>query len=362
MLGLSQRSQRAWVGIGLLLAVPSATACERLTPPPAHEQEAAAKPEPGPKPTPAGPSEPAPNSPAKPADGPSGPTPSELPANADRFPAPARLVAIGDLHGDLAATRKALRLAGAIDEADHWIGGELVVVQTGDQLDRGDDEQAILELLARLQHEAAEAGGTVHLLNGNHEFMNALGDLRYVTPGGFADFADAPGVDPSAPELAKAMRNFPEPAQARAAAFWPGQPWAKQLGQRNVAVVIGDSVFVHGGLTPAWAGQISQINAQAREWLSGDRPQPPAAVLDPNGPVWSRHFSDAPDEADCAMLGEALDKIGVARMVVGHTVHTEGIASACEGRVWVVDVGMAAHYGGPIQVLEIAGDQLDVLR
>ena len=70
-----------------------------------------------------------------------------------------RIVAMGDLHGDLDATRRALRLAGAIDESDHWIGGELVVVQTGDQLDRGDQEQAILELLDRLQDEARPPAG-----------------------------------------------------------------------------------------------------------------------------------------------------------------------------------------------------------
>ncbi len=36
---------------------------------------------------------------------------------------PVRVVAIGDLHGDLEAARSALRLAGAIDEQDQWIGG-----------------------------------------------------------------------------------------------------------------------------------------------------------------------------------------------------------------------------------------------
>jgi hypothetical protein len=362
---MARNTAPVWLPLGVLLAslLTLGPACERLTPPPAHEREAD-PPNPGADPGHAvtGPAEPA--AAPKPAGAPeaSGPSPGELPVAGDRFPAPARLVAIGDLHGDLAATRKALRLAGAIDEHDHWIGGELVVVQTGDQLDRGDDEQAILELLARVQREAAEAGGTLHILNGNHEFMNALGDLRYVTPGGFADFEDAPGVDPKAPELAKVMVNFPAPAQARAAAFWPGQPWAKQLGQRNVAVVVGDSVFVHGGLTPAWAGQIKQINAQAQAWLRGERPEPPSAVLDPNGPVWSRHFSDNPDASDCAMLEESLAKIGVARMVVGHTVHTEGVSSACDERVWMVDVGMAAHYGGPVEVLEITGDQVQVLR
>jgi len=55
-----------------------------------------------------------------------------------------RIVAFGDVHGDFEAARGALRLAGAIDELDRWIGGDLIVVQTGDQLDRGDQEQAIL--------------------------------------------------------------------------------------------------------------------------------------------------------------------------------------------------------------------------
>src|SRR5512140_1089804 len=105
-----------------------------------------------------------------------------------RIPAPKRMVAIGDLHGDLGGTRAALRAAGAIDEHDKWIGGDLVVVQTGDVLDRGDDERAVLELLERLSTEAKAAGGALIQLLGNHELMNAAGDFRYVTPGGARDF------------------------------------------------------------------------------------------------------------------------------------------------------------------------------
>ena len=86
---------------------------------------------------------------------------------------PARIVAIADVHGDLDAARAALRLGGAIDGEDRWIGGDLVVVQTGDILDRGDDEQAIMELFLRLGKEAEITGGAVHVLNGNHELMNA---------------------------------------------------------------------------------------------------------------------------------------------------------------------------------------------
>src|SRR5687767_13234559 len=70
---------------------------------------------------------------------------------AAKLPMPKRLVAIGDLHGDIAAMRSAFRAAGAIDDGDKWIGGQLVVVQTGDVLDRGDDEQAMLDLFTKLE-------------------------------------------------------------------------------------------------------------------------------------------------------------------------------------------------------------------
>src|SRR5262249_39059382 len=105
------------------------------------------------------------------------------------LPAPARLVAIGDLHGDLEATRRVLRIAGALDDKDRWVGGALVVVQTGDELDRGDGERAIVDLFDRLADEAKAAGGAVVALNGNHEVMNVELDFRYVTEGGYKDFA-----------------------------------------------------------------------------------------------------------------------------------------------------------------------------
>ncbi len=53
---------------------------------------------------------------------------------------PVRLVAMGDVHGVYLATVEALKVAGAIDDSLSWAGGEMVLVQTGDQLDRGDGE------------------------------------------------------------------------------------------------------------------------------------------------------------------------------------------------------------------------------
>jgi hypothetical protein len=59
-----------------------------------------------------------------------------------------------------------------------WIGGDTVVVQLGDILDRGDAEIATLMLLRQLGRQAERDGGVIHVLNGNHESLNVCGDFR----------------------------------------------------------------------------------------------------------------------------------------------------------------------------------------
>jgi Calcineurin-like phosphoesterase len=127
------------------------------------------------------------------------------------LPAASRLIAIADLHGDLTSARRALKLAGVIDDQDRWSGGDTVVVQVGDVLDRGDDEPALLALVDRLTEEAAAAGGAYVMLLGNHELMNASGDFRYVTAAGFAQYADTDGMDRDDPRV----RSLPAAQRGR---------------------------------------------------------------------------------------------------------------------------------------------------
>jgi len=262
-----------------------------------------------------------------------------------RLPAPRRLVALGDLHGDLGATRAALRAAGAIDGGDRWVGGDLVVVQTGDVLDRGDDERAILDLIARLETEARAAGGAVVMLLGNHELMNAAGDFRYVTPAGLHAFDDVPG--------AAAPSGAPEAMRSRLAALGPGGSYARRLARHAVVAIVGDAVFSHAGVLGDWVHRIDDVNQTARCWLDGQASQPPAALTSDDGPVWTRAAGAAAAAVDCAQLTTALAALGARRMVVGHTVQDRGITSACDGALWRIDVGLARRYGGPIEVLEL---------
>jgi hypothetical protein len=290
------------------------------------------------------------------------PTARDIGASSEStYPAPARLVAIGDIHGDLAALRSALRLAGAIDDADRWIGGELWIVQTGDLLDRGDEEDEILALVSRLERDAAAAGGRFVALNGNHEIMNVQGDFRYVTPDGFADFADF-AEHAGDPPRDPARARMPPEMRGRAAAFAPGGRYARELAARSTAVLVGATVLVHGGLIPRDAARgLDAINGAVRAFFLGEAPLA-SALTGEDSPVWHRGFARSGDPATCAELEASLGRLGARRMVVGHTVQETGITSACDERVWRIDVGLARHYGGPIEVLEITGDTVRPLR
>ena len=324
--------------LGLVFALTLPTACRKAEPPSApdagvEQPRAAAAP-----------------LPAK-VDPPLAPDPSF------QLPAVPRIVAIGDVHGDVSALRAALRLGGAIDDAGKWIGKSLVVVQTGDQLDRGDDEPQILDLLSRLRAEAKESGGAVHVLNGNHEVMNVQTDFRYVTPDGFHDFSAG---HPDALHARLSANAAPE-QRGRTAAFLPGGEIARRLSVQRMVIQIGGNVFVHGGVLEQHVRYgLGRINQELSAWMAGAPTDPaPGSISGQRAPIWVRDYSEGtPAEDRCAELTRVLRALSAERMVVGHTVQQQGINSACDGKVWRIDVGLSRYYGGKPSVLEIRGAQV----
>jgi hypothetical protein len=274
------------------------------------------------------------------------------------LPSSARVVAIGDLHGDLNALRNALRLAGALDSDDRWIGGkDLTVVQTGDQLDRGDHDREVLDVIEKLEAEATAAGSRFVVLNGNHELMNAGFDFRYVSRKSFAGFDDYKA------QASAFAGRLPAEELGRAAALAPGAPYALKLAKHLTVARVGDSVFVHGGLLPAHVDYgLDRINAEASAFLSGKLRSLPAALGGEEAPVWTRVYGGDVDAAACDALGRTLKSVGAKRLIVGHTVQKSGINAACQDRVFRIDVGLSAYYGdNPVQVLEITGSGARVL-
>jgi hypothetical protein len=306
------------------------------------------------------------------------PPPSPPPPLPTRLPSPQRLVAIGDLHGDLKKSKEALRIAGLIDDSDKYIGGSSTVVQVGDVLDRGGDEIKILYLLEKLKREAAIQGGRIITMNGNHEIMNVEGDFHFATKSGVEEFRVwlewfregnkmkslckdlEPPLDPlDGVHVAfrGARREFHDGFRARVAALRPNGPISRRFFTQNVTVlVVGDSIFVHGGLLQEHVDYgLEKINKEVIDWVNGNYGNrlSPGYCRGRNAVVWLRKFSDG--NCDCSSLEHVLSTIpGVKRMIMGHTIQTGGINGVCGNKAIRIDVGMSKGCGGGLpEVLEI---------
>ncbi|MFZ4436856.1 MAG: metallophosphoesterase [Syntrophales bacterium] len=91
-----------------------------------------------------------------------------------------RRIIVGDIHGELDGFREILRNAKLIDSQDHWIGGDDILIQTGDVIDRGPCSREAIALLRKLQQEAPGAKGEAVRLCGNHELMLLQHNFSYV--------------------------------------------------------------------------------------------------------------------------------------------------------------------------------------
>ena len=178
-----------------------------------------------------------------------------------------RVVAISDVHGAYEAMVETLRNVGILDDGLAWAGGTSHLVIVGDLLDRGPRSRDAMDLLMRVESEAQAAGGYVHVLIGNHESMNMIGDMRYVSKDEYAAFAadetpeqrnrwfDAYMRRQSEPSDAAALRErfdatFPAGFFALREALGPTGKYGKWLLSKPVIAVINGTAFVHGGLSP----------------------------------------------------------------------------------------------------------------
>ena len=189
----------------------------------------------------------------------------------------ARIVAIGDVHGDVDALVSILRKADVIDARNQWIGGKTVLVQLGDVLDRGLKGREVMDLYMALETQAPAGGGRVEFVLGNHEVMNFYSDLRYVA--NYAAFAEEQSntcreaayqayMDwriKRGEELGKPVAAFtPEDKERwmaihlrgyieRAEALAPDGKYGAWLRSRPVFVRIDDYIFHHASLSPDMA-------------------------------------------------------------------------------------------------------------
>ena len=204
-------------------------------------------------------------------------------------------------------------------------------------------------MLIRLQQEARTVGGNVTILLGNHEVMTALGDESYCTAGEYLSFATSrereawsqrerralmrlrrqhqPGkpILPLGPRFALwEMEHVPGKAALRRA-LGPRGRIGRVIRSLPVALSLGDTVFVHGGVSPHWARQgVDGLNrAAAKAWADspnhlGEVPQT-SILRHAGGPLWDRQLARGSGAETEAILKKVLAGLGGRRLVVGHS-------------------------------------------
>jgi Calcineurin-like phosphoesterase len=201
------------------------------------------------------------------------------------------VVAIGDVHGDFDDFVIILQRAGLIDAQHHWTGGRTTLVQVGDLLDRGPKAREVMDLVISLEKEAPKAGGRVVSLLGNHEMMNIMGDLRYVTAENYAAYADSNSAERQKSAYqeyvkwrnshAQLLAELPQPMELTEAewmarhplgfveqreAFSPNGSYGKWLREHSAVAKIGEVIFLHGGIHPNLAHlKLDTINSHIRD-------------------------------------------------------------------------------------------------
>lgn len=276
-----------------------------------------------------------------------------------QYDQPKKLVAVGDIHGDVEALISILKARRLIewDGANwKWIGDKAHVVLVGDLVDRGPDSRAVLDFLYDMEAQAEEKGGKIHPLIGNHELMLLTGDDRYLSP---TDKERFKRFDPK--------HGFVEALRSASS------PYGRDLRNRNSMVKIGDTLFVHAGLGKSLVKsmsleQMDTVNREVREWISayqkahaeGKRPPRQSGelkrYLGNEGPFWTRAMAEGRvAKTDIKAL---LDTMKIKRVVIGHTFdeNRPWIRERYDARVINLDTGNSREMEGVLSAIEITSN------
>jgi hypothetical protein len=258
------------------------------------------------------------------------------------------IFAIGDVHGDYDRLVKLLATAKIIErpaspDAVKWIAGKAVLVFTGDLIDKGPHSLQVVRLAASLRNAAAESGGQVITLMGNHE----------------AEFL----ADPTE----KKVKDFAQ--DLRGAGIVPADVSAchEDVGQFLCSLPfgarVGDWFFSHGGNTGGRT--IPQLTADFETGVGGDgfgsRQLVDAnsmleARLGEEGPGGKSWFEiQSPQRNAAQLLNSYVAALGVDHLVQGHQhqkiifedgqQRSAGQMFQWRGLIFLIDVGMSEGVG-----------------
>ena len=267
-----------------------------------------------------------------------------------------------------------------------WIGENTVVIQVGDQVDRCrpvdnecdhpketvNDEASdvkILFLFHDLHLVALKSPGcAVYSLLGNHELLNVLGNLRYVSYMGLQEFnkKDSPSSSDQTDLFEGRKKAFDIKSNLKL--YKEKSNLSNFLACARVSSIIVDKyLFVHAGIleklinyTDKFSNSkqtIHTINDSIKNWLLNTDLKKDnkyiAQLLSGKtlSPFWPRIFGNLPTGLDSSNklckhhVDPVLKKLELKGLVVGHTPQLKiDINSTCSNKVWRVDVGSSQAF------------------
>ena len=345
------------------------------------------------------------------------------------------IIAIGDIHGDIQLMLDTLKIGGLIqlinlnnsnaikiirkDKKDtieyyEWIGGNKIVVQVGDQIDRCrpttngfnnckeqdttyQDEASDIEILlffTKLHQKALVEGGAVYSLLGNHELMNIIGDISYVSYKNFdqlqiEDREENVIIDEITKVINKTNNNsIDHNMQRRKNIFRPGGILAKFIAcTRYSILIVNGYLFVHGGVLDSFRKHYDKkiedfdlLNTEIKKFINDDKNSNHSSLNFYNkmidfifrtnySPFITRDLTDVTTDEKikpCTHVKTIIEHYGLKGIIIGHTIQLNGINGSCpdgngKNTLFKIDVGSSKAFNfmpnqPKAQVLKISKD------
>lgn len=254
---------------------------------------------------------------------------NDYPLQKAEFKGVKKIIAIGDVHGEYHTMINLLKNNGVIDEDLNWSWDDGHLVFIGDIFDRGNKVTESLYLIKKLQRQAKENKGRVHLILGNHEVMVLMDDSRYVAP-------------KYKQMCKKLMINYPR-------FFKRDTELGRWLRSLNSIVKINDLIFVHGGLSPDLVKRnlsLEKINKDIRESLNTINEKTKEELMKtiyfPENPLWYRgYFMKTRNYPIISNreLSTVLNYFKISKIFIGHT-EVESIRFLHDHKIGAINVPM----------------------
>jgi hypothetical protein len=336
------------------------------------------------------------------------------------------IIAIGDIHGDIQLMIDTLTIGGVIKKTNaeninaiqinrkdknelieyyEWIGKKTIVVQVGDQIDRCrptnntfsnckdqkvtyDDEASDIEILLfftnlHIKASAIKDGSAVYSLLGNHELMNIIGDIRYVSYKNLEqlDVNDENKDQDQDQDINKEVidvidvtnedytNNIPNFIKRRKNIFRREGILAKFIAcTRYSILIVNDYLFVHGGVLGSYINinqtdNLQNLNNDIKGFIMNKKDKKTEKeitnfIFNADSPFYTRKLGNIKKNTslsldDCTDVQNIINSfkdinINLKGIIVGHTPHLDGINGTCkennENKLFRIDVASSKAF------------------